>query len=693
MKKPFVSAPLLTLITSFLITSSLLAQVPDYVPTDGLIGYWPFNGNANDESANNLSINNYFVQFTNDPQRGMVASFNGNSWLESDTSLFQTQTPITIQFWAKSSNNYSMDVIGQACGNDCGDDIRVQLNAAQCNSTGLSFKSPAFFATAPAQTDNNQWHLYTLIMGNNNNFSYSNFQFFIDGLFIAIGPAQCSHNWGGWAYNPNPSYHFSIGKGGPLGYYFNGLLDDITIYNRALTPEEITALYNGTTTIPGCTNTTACNYNAYATQDDGSCTFPSQTYLNCAGDCLNDANSNGICDEVETNLPSYLPANGLVAWYPFNGNANDESGNGNNGTVNGATLTTDRNGNANSAYSFDGHNDEIRVVHTNELNLSGEFSISSWYRTMEFPTTNNSHTIISKRDDQLSCCSPNVPFHLSINYTQNGLDFRKPLMVSANGNYQYAESQYQVNLNQWTAISVTFSNDYCKFFINGAFFDSIPFQNSQRIPNSNDLIIGSINRAYGDEYMNGQLDDIAIYNRALTQEEISALYNGTTNNNNSENNNNTALTAVPAGISYQAVARNAQGTALDNTAVQVKFTLITDSLSGTTEYVETHSLSTNSLGLFSTAFGTGTPVTGTWAGINWTHSNKYLKVELDAGNGFVDLGTQQLLSSPFAIRAQSAATIENGDLPIFADNAAAIAGGLTVGKLYRNATGDLKVVY
>ncbi|MEN9333736.1 MAG: hypothetical protein RLY35_916, partial [Bacteroidota bacterium] len=52
------------------------------------------------------------------------------------------------------------------------------------------------------------------------------------------------------------------------------------------------------------------------------------------------------------NLPAYLPANGLVAWYPFNGNANDESGNGNNGTVNGATLTMDRNGNASGAYGF-----------------------------------------------------------------------------------------------------------------------------------------------------------------------------------------------------------------------------------------------------------------------------------------------------------------------------------------------------
>jgi len=116
-------------------------------------------------------------------------------------------------------------------------------------------------------------------------------------------------------------------------------------------------------------------------------------------------------------------------------------------------------------------------------------------------------------------------------------------------------------------------------------------------------------------------------------------------------------------------------------------------LSGTTEYVETHSLSTNSMGLFATAFGTGTAVTGTWAGINWTHSNKYLKVELDAGNGFVDLGTQQLLSVPFAIKANESNKVKNAGLPVFADNAAALAGGLVAGEMYRTATGDLKIVY
>ena len=60
-----------------------------------------------------------------------------------------------------------------------------------------------------------------------------------------------------------------------------------------------------------------------------------------------------------------IPTDGLVAHYPFNGNANDASTNSNDGTVNGATLTTDRFGNANSAYSFDGVDDDINCGNSN----------------------------------------------------------------------------------------------------------------------------------------------------------------------------------------------------------------------------------------------------------------------------------------------------------------------------------------
>ncbi len=84
-------------------------------------------------------------------------------------------------------------------------------------------------------------------------------------------------------------------------------------------------------------------------------------------------------------LPSYLPTNGLVGWWPFNGNANDESGNGNHGTVNGVTLAADRFGNANRSFMFNGINccgtpDAIQeVAITNSLlNLASDFTISIW---------------------------------------------------------------------------------------------------------------------------------------------------------------------------------------------------------------------------------------------------------------------------------------------------------------------------
>ena len=74
-----------------------------------------------------------------------------------------------------------------------------------------------------------------------------------------------------------------------------------------------------------------------------------------------------------------IPTDGLVGYYPFNGNANDESTNSNNGTVNGATLTTDRFGNVNSAYSFDGVDDNISISTLALTNVTN-YSVSGWFQ-------------------------------------------------------------------------------------------------------------------------------------------------------------------------------------------------------------------------------------------------------------------------------------------------------------------------
>ena len=665
---------LLSLVTSFLITSSLLAQVPAYVPTNGLVGYWPFNGNANDESGNgnNGTVNGATLTTDRNGNANNAFQFDGNDKIQTIFSG-PTGNGITLSFWYKTSEVQQMQTISYG-GLQWGGYFGAYMNhyssqtVGPCYGPSLTNAGTLVNRGSTIQPNPNAWH-HSVIIIPFNALDLNDAVFYLDGVVLS---GTCSFaNYGAPSPNINNENPILFGGGWYSGFPYNdftGLLDEIAIYNRALSQAEIIALYNGTTNIPGCTNTTACNYNASATQDDDSCTFPAQSYLNCSGACLNDTNNNGICDEVEANFPTYLPANGLVAWYPFNGNANDESGNGNHGTVNGATLTADRNGNANSAYSFDGVDDFISCERSSFTNKS----FSLWIKILSFQEY---VPIIDAFDSEFEW--------LLKNYSFDYIEFM------GNNSYNEYVSSFQLLNSEWTNVIGVTENGTVKLYVNGVIQDQ--FQNIQINLFDGQFIFGA-SLSGGDQYLNGVLDDIAIYNRALTQEEITALYNGTTNNN-SGNNNNTAITTVPAGISYQAVARNAQGTALANTSVQVKFTLITDSLSGTTEYVETHSLSTNSMGLFATAFGTGTAVSGTWAGINWTHSNKYLKVELDAGNGFVDLGTQQLLSSPFAIRAQSAATIENGALPVFADNAAAITGGLTVGKLYRTATGELKVVF
>jgi hypothetical protein len=89
-----------------------------------------------------------------------------------------------------------------------------------------------------------------------------------------------------------------------------------------------------------------------------------------------------IADGTNPNdASSYNSLNkGLVAYYPFNGNANDESGNGNHATVVGASLSTDRKGTSNSAYSFNGSGNYIQVPGNRFMDNNSKITISAWYK-------------------------------------------------------------------------------------------------------------------------------------------------------------------------------------------------------------------------------------------------------------------------------------------------------------------------
>lgn len=87
-----------------------------------------------------------------------------------------------------------------------------------------------------------------------------------------------------------------------------------------------------------------------------------------------------ICHNVYGQFPRHVPTDSLLAWWPFNGNANDESGNGFNGTVTGATLTDDRNGKANAAYYFSGSGCNTRIdLSLNTSKITKALTISAWF--------------------------------------------------------------------------------------------------------------------------------------------------------------------------------------------------------------------------------------------------------------------------------------------------------------------------
>ncbi len=107
----------------------------------------------------------------------------------------------------------------------------------------------------------------------------------------------------------------------------------------------------------------------------------------------------------------------------------------------------------------------------------------------------------------------------------------------------------------------------------------------------------------------------------------------------------------PPGIPYQAVVRNSEGIVAANVAVSVKFTLHQNTADGNIEYQEVHTVTSNGQGLIALVIGQGVSQQSTFSNIDWSNTLKFLQVEMDLGLGYVDLGTQQMMSVPFAMYA------------------------------------------
>jgi hypothetical protein len=118
---------------------------------------------------------------------------------------------------------------------------------------------------------------------------------------------------------------------------------------------------------------------------------------------------------------------------------------------------------------------------------------------------------------------------------------------------------------------------------------------------------------------------------------------------------NLAQAQAPQGIPYQAAARNSSGGILASTAISLRFTIRDSVATGAIKYRETFSVTTTAQGMFSVNVGQGTVVSGSFAGINWGTNAKFMQVEMDPAGGasYIDMGTNQLLSVPYALNSGS----------------------------------------
>ena len=200
----------------------------------------------------------------------------------------------------------------------------------------------------------------------------------------------------------------------------------------------------------------------------------------------------------------------LIAWYPFNGNAQDESGNGYHaGEIIGATLCEDKDGNPNSAYAFDGTDDKIIIPHIG-VNLAQDFTIAYWYQPNDFLERQwlfgNRHTLTGEEGNGLES-------HIFEGYTS----FFWPAQLTLS---------HELITNDWQFVVFTKENNtFYRLFYNAELVDA--GANSSSPNNNNPWRIGAhFNQQGWGGHFNGKIDEIRIYGRALSAGEIEDLYNG-----------------------------------------------------------------------------------------------------------------------------------------------------------------------
>ena len=211
---------------------------------------------------------------------------------------------------------------------------------------------------------------------------------------------------------------------------------------------------------------------------------------------------------------------GLVGAWEFTGDANDVSGNGNDGVVHGATPTTDRFGNANSAYSFDGVDDYISAPDSPTLDFSSShLTVSAWVNPDAF-SRNTYERIVGR----WSGIADKREFYLGLDPSDTFVFTMHPDGTGYLGTHVHVTSTATLLLGDWVHVAGTWDGTTARIFIDGIQQNSAPYSLGV-IDGIAPLFIGTDETNLPGLYnFDGSIDDVYIYNRALSPSEIATLF-------------------------------------------------------------------------------------------------------------------------------------------------------------------------
>ena len=227
------------LITTLLVfsISFSIAQLPTYVPTDSLVAWFPFNGNAYDYSGNNNHLTNYGASLTNDRFNNYNSAYNVQSYsgLRKSTPI-SNGVNVTYSFWIYATSGGTNIIAETNPLATAGFHVLIQNYVLKVCTQGVSYNA----TNATSSIGQNSWYFVAITKQG------SQFKLYINGILTSQGTSNAN------SFDANTYFFISAGVSNSGGFSAN--IDDVGIWNRALTQTEISGLYN------------ACNGNIITTQ-------------------------------------------------------------------------------------------------------------------------------------------------------------------------------------------------------------------------------------------------------------------------------------------------------------------------------------------------------------------------------------------------------------------------------------------